>query len=128
MSDVFLNVVPIFVPPLRERQEDIALLADHFMAIMAAEYGRRPKRLASEASARLQHYNWPGNVRELHNVIERATILARITQRTRSDIEKLFPQDVGAPDTKSPARLARSSFVSPRSGKNRSGSTPRQLA
>jgi two-component system, NtrC family, nitrogen regulation response regulator NtrX len=63
-----LNVIPIFVPPLRDRAEDIPLLADHFMAMMAAEYGRRPKRLAPEAVARLQQYSWPGNVRELRNV------------------------------------------------------------
>src|SRR5512134_3029676 len=65
-----LNVIPIFVPPLRDRESDIPLLAEHFMALMAAEYGRRPKRLAPEASARLQHYQWPGNVRELRNVME----------------------------------------------------------
>ena len=51
-----LNVIPIFVPPLRDRQDDIPLLADHFMALMAAEYGRRPKRLAPEAAGRLQQY------------------------------------------------------------------------
>ena len=63
-----LNVIPIFVPPLRDRAEDIPLLAEHFMALMAAEYGRRPKRFAPEAMARLQHYAWPGNVRELRNI------------------------------------------------------------
>ena len=67
-----LNVIPIFVPPLRDRQQDIPMLAEHFMALLAAEYGRRPKRLAPEAAARLQQYAWPGNVRELRNVIERA--------------------------------------------------------
>src|SRR5712675_3659528 len=65
-----LNVIPIFVPPLRERQEDIPLLADHFMAEFAREYGRRPKNFDSGAVAMLQHYAWPGNVRELRNVIE----------------------------------------------------------
>jgi two-component system nitrogen regulation response regulator NtrX len=70
-----LNVIPIFVPPLRDRAEDIPLLADHFMALMAAEYGRRPKRLAPEAVARLQSYSWPGNVRELRNTIERLIIM-----------------------------------------------------
>ena len=63
-----LNVIPIFVPPLRDRQQDIPMLAEHFMALLAAEYGRRPKRLAPEAAARLQQYGWPGNVRELRNV------------------------------------------------------------
>jgi two-component system, NtrC family, nitrogen regulation response regulator NtrX len=56
-----LNVIPIFVPPLHDRQDDIPLLAEHFMALMAAEYGRRPKRLAPEAIGRLQQYVWPGN-------------------------------------------------------------------
>src|ERR1700741_206581 len=70
-----LNVVPIFVPSLRDRQHDIPMLAEHFMALLAAEYGRRPKRLAPEAAARLQQYAWPGNVRELRNVIERVIIM-----------------------------------------------------
>ena len=63
-----LNVVPIFVPPLRERQDDIPLLADHFMAMLAREYGRRPKTFEADAMAALQRYAWPGNVRELRNV------------------------------------------------------------
>jgi two-component system nitrogen regulation response regulator NtrX len=59
-----LNVIPIFVPPLRERQQDIPLLAEHFIALLAAEDRKRPKRLAPEAAARLQQYSWPGNVIE----------------------------------------------------------------
>jgi two-component system nitrogen regulation response regulator NtrX len=70
-----LNVVPIFVPPLRDRAEDIPRLAEHFMATLAAEYGRRVKRFTPDAIARLQHYPWPGNVRELHNVVERLLIM-----------------------------------------------------
>ena len=70
-----LNVVPVFVPPLRDRREDIPLLADHFMAEFAREYGRRPKRFDNAALAVLQHYLWPGNVRELRNVIERLMIM-----------------------------------------------------
>src|SRR5215469_11925449 len=70
-----LNVIPIFVPPLRERQEDIPLLADHFMAELAQEYGRRLKRLDVGAIRTLQRYAWPGNVRELRNVIERLMIM-----------------------------------------------------
>src|SRR5262249_56369541 len=60
-----LNVIPIFVPPLRDRQEDIALLADHFMAELAREYGRRVKSLEPGALVALQQYHWPGNVRDL---------------------------------------------------------------
>jgi two-component system nitrogen regulation response regulator NtrX len=76
-EDLFfrLNVIPIFVPALRDREADIALLADHFMAELAREYGRRPKRLDPGAAAGLRGYRWPGNVRELHNVIERLMIM-----------------------------------------------------
>jgi two-component system nitrogen regulation response regulator NtrX len=71
-----LNVIPIFVPPLRDRDADVPLLADHFMAEMAREYGRRLKKLDAQAAARLRAYHWPGNVRELRNVIERLIIMA----------------------------------------------------
>jgi two-component system nitrogen regulation response regulator NtrX len=81
-----LNVIPIFVPALRDRQHDIPMLAEHFMAILAAEYGRRPKRLASEAAARLQQYAWPGNVRELRNVIERVIIMVNDDTITAQDL------------------------------------------
>src|SRR5216117_1150073 len=70
-----LNVIPIFVPALRDRQEDIPLLADHFMAGFAKEYGRRVKTFDPSAVAVLQQYAWPGNVRELRNVIERLMIM-----------------------------------------------------
>src|SRR5215208_1511120 len=79
-----LNVVPISVPPLRERQEDIPLLADHFMAMLARGYGRRPKTFEADAVLALQRYLWPGNVRELRNVIERVMIMVpgeRVTSR-----------------------------------------------
>jgi two-component system nitrogen regulation response regulator NtrX len=70
-----LNVIPIFVPPLRDRESDVMLLADHFIAELGKEYGRRPKRVDSGAAAGLRAYRWPGNVRELHNVIERLMIM-----------------------------------------------------
>jgi two-component system nitrogen regulation response regulator NtrX len=70
-----LSVIPIFVPPLRDRQTDIPLLADHFMAGFVTEYGRRLKRLSAAAKTVLQHYSWPGNVRELKNVMERLVIM-----------------------------------------------------
>jgi two-component system nitrogen regulation response regulator NtrX len=99
-----LNVIPIFVPPLRDRPEDIPLLADHFMAVMAAEYGRRPKRLAPEAVARLQQYQWPGNVRELRNTIERLIIMVAGDTITAQDLAFLGRDEgggsaVGATDT-----------------------------
>jgi two-component system, NtrC family, nitrogen regulation response regulator NtrX len=70
-----LNVIPIFVPPLRDRDIDIPLLAEHFVAELSREYGRRPKRLDAAAISGLRAYRWPGNVRELRNVIERLMIM-----------------------------------------------------
>src|SRR4051812_42430152 len=84
-----LNVIPIFVPPLRERQEDIPVLADHFMAELAQEYGRRLKRVDPGAIRTLQRYNWPGNVRELRNVIERLMIMVPGDTITTSDLNFL---------------------------------------
>ena len=76
-EDLFyrLNVVPFFVPPLRERLEDIPLLADHFLREFTTAYGRKPKELTPEAYQALSEYHWPGNVRELRNIIERIVIL-----------------------------------------------------
>ena len=70
-----LNVIPVYVPPLRDRDADIPVLADHFMAELAREYGRRPKRFDVGAATGLRSYAWPGNVRELRNVIERLIIM-----------------------------------------------------
>ena len=70
-----LNVIPISVPPLRTRDSDIPLLAEHFMQELAREYGRRPKRFDAGALTGLRSYPWPGNVRELRNVIERLIIM-----------------------------------------------------
>jgi two-component system nitrogen regulation response regulator NtrX len=81
-----LNVIPIFVPPLRDRQEDIPLLADHFMANLAREYGRRVKRFDTGARAVMQQYPWPGNVRELRNVIERLMIMVPGDSISTSDL------------------------------------------
>jgi two-component system nitrogen regulation response regulator NtrX len=92
-----LNVIPIFVPALRDRQQDIPLLAEHFTALLAAEYGRRPKRLAPEAAARLQQYGWPGNVRELRNVIERVIIMVGGDTITAQDLGFLGRD--GVPET-----------------------------
>ncbi|HEY1340726.1 MAG TPA: sigma-54 dependent transcriptional regulator [Bryobacteraceae bacterium] len=76
-EDLFyrLNVIPFFVPPLRDRREDIPLLADHFLREFTTAYGRKPKELTTEAYRILTEYPWPGNVRELKNLIERIVIL-----------------------------------------------------
>ncbi|MBM4320503.1 MAG: sigma-54-dependent Fis family transcriptional regulator, partial [Deltaproteobacteria bacterium] len=72
-----LNVFPILLPPLRERREDIPLLADHFLERFSCQLGREVLALCPEAMQALLAYSWPGNVRELENLIERAVILAR---------------------------------------------------
>jgi two-component system nitrogen regulation response regulator NtrX len=76
-EDLFyrLNVIPFTVPPLRDRAEDIPLLAAHFLREFARAYGRRPKELAPDALAMMAAYSWPGNVRELRNLMERIVIL-----------------------------------------------------
>jgi two-component system nitrogen regulation response regulator NtrX len=81
-----LNVIPIFVPPLRERAEDIPLLVEHFIADFALEYGRSAKTISPGALARLKTYRWPGNVRELRNVIERVVIMAPGEEITERDL------------------------------------------
>ena len=78
-SDLYyrLNVIAIDIPPLRERREDIPLLAESFLAEIALKRDEPKKNLSLEAAEELQAYSWPGNVRELENAIERAVILAR---------------------------------------------------
>jgi transcriptional regulator with PAS, ATPase and Fis domain len=77
-SDLYyrLNVISIDIPPLRDRREDIPVLAESFLTEIARKRGEEPKTLSPEAAQRLQDYMWPGNVRELENAIERAVILA----------------------------------------------------
>jgi Nif-specific regulatory protein len=71
-----LNVVRLTLPPLRDRKEDIPLLAEHFLAKEAGAAGRAPKRLAEDALALLLRYHWPGNVRELENEIKKLTVFS----------------------------------------------------
>ena len=82
-EDLFyrLNVIPFFVPPLRERKEDIPMLARHFLKEFAAAYGRRSREITDDAIETLTRYSWPGNVRELRNVIERIVIMNPTTGR-----------------------------------------------
>jgi len=76
-KDLFfrLNVVPVYLPPLRERREDILLLASHFIQLFNKELNKNIRGFSPTARARLLEYEWPGNVRELRNVIERAIIV-----------------------------------------------------
>ena len=77
------------VPPLRERREDIALLADAFLAELAGRFGKPVRRIAAATYRRLEEYDWPGNVRELRNVIERAVLLERGGELSPASL--LFP-------------------------------------
>jgi two-component system nitrogen regulation response regulator NtrX len=82
-EDLFyrLNVIPFFVPPLRDRKEDIPLLVKEFLAEFGAQYGRPRVDITEEALAALKQYHWPGNVRELRNLVERVVILNPRAQR-----------------------------------------------
>lgn len=70
-----LNVIPLVIPPLREKKEDIPALIEYFLEYFAVEYGQKPKKITPEAMKKLEEYEWPGNVRELRNVIERLVIM-----------------------------------------------------
>jgi len=90
-EDLFfrLNVIPVTVPPLRDRREDIAPLARHFATEFTGEYGRAPLEFSTGAVRAMASYAWPGNVRELRNVIERLVIMA---QGNRIDGKGLPPE------------------------------------
>jgi two-component system nitrogen regulation response regulator NtrX len=87
-----LNVVPIHVSPIRERREDIPLLAQYFAATLSAREGIPPRTLTADALERLQSLDWPGNVRELRNTVERLLILAPEQQISARDIDRLAGQ------------------------------------
>jgi DNA-binding NtrC family response regulator len=84
-----LNVIPIELPPLRERREDIPVLIDHFVEKHRQRTGKRIDRVDDEAAQALQRYDWPGNVRELENTIERAVVLATTPVLTTTTISLL---------------------------------------
>jgi two-component system nitrogen regulation response regulator NtrX len=88
-EDLFhrLNVIPLHVPPLRERREDIPLLVHHFAVQMVGESALVPKRFAQEAVELMEHLEWSGNVRELRNSVERLLILAPGPTITGRDVE-----------------------------------------
>jgi Nif-specific regulatory protein len=81
-----LQVVEIQAPPLRDRKEDIPLLAEHFLRRFIADVGRRVKGFTAAAFEKMQDYNWPGNVRELRNVVERAVALGTGSMLDSHDI------------------------------------------
>jgi two-component system nitrogen regulation response regulator NtrX len=87
-----LNVVPIHVPPIRERREDIPMLAQYFAATLSAREGIQPHSFTADALERLSSLDWPGNVRELRNTVERLLILAPESQISARDIDRLAGQ------------------------------------
>jgi two-component system nitrogen regulation response regulator NtrX len=89
-----LNVIPLHIPPLRERADDIAPLAKHFAVRQAARLAR-PVELDAGALQLLQSYSWPGNVRELANVVERLAILSTGERISADDVARVMPQDGG---------------------------------
>jgi DNA-binding NtrC family response regulator len=87
-----LNVVHVQVPPLRERGEDITLLAEHFLRRYAAETNKKIDSIQREANEAMKSYDWPGNVRELENVIERAVVIGKGRQIQLRDIPFINPK------------------------------------
>ena len=81
-----LNVIPIVVPPLRERKDDIPALVEYFIEYFASEYGQRPKKITTEGLKTFQDYDWPGNIRELRNMIERLVIMTPSNTITPKDL------------------------------------------
>ena len=82
-----LNVIPLYVPHLRERLEDLPLLVSHFLELFSREHGQKPKQVTTEAIKQLQQYSWPGNVRELKNLVERLVIMVPSHQISREAVE-----------------------------------------
>ncbi len=97
-EDLFyrLNVVPIHVPPLRERREDVEELVAHFIDQLRGRAGIVAKPFSAEAIRRLAARSWPGNVRELRNAVERLLILSRGRTVSSSDVERLLPRQAGS--------------------------------
>ncbi len=93
-EDLFyrLNVVPVSIPALRERRDDIPSLIDHFFARYANEQGVAPPHVSAEAMTALQAYEWPGNVRQLRNVVERTVIMAPREKLARIEVDMLPPE------------------------------------
>ena len=98
-SDLYyrLNVIPIDVPPLRVRGNDVVLLAEHFLRRFAAETRASKKKLSAGAATKLKSYHWPGNVRELRNVIERLAILLPHDTIAVEDVQLGSPESGAAP-------------------------------
>jgi len=105
-----LNVFPIFVPPLRNRKEDIPSIAGHFVEEICAEQGKERKAFSAEAMQRLLSHSWPGNVRELRNVVERLVILS-LGQRIEDEtVRQVLAVDLQSAETQIPQALDEENF------------------
>ena len=93
-----LQVIPIRTPPLRERREDIPLLADHFLERFSRQMGKRVVKISEEAMSLLRDFSWPGNVRQLENVIERAVAL----ETTEAVLPERLPDPIRRPSRSGP--------------------------
>ena len=100
-EDLFyrLNVIPLHVPPVRERKEDMPFLVEHFLMEFSREYGIKPKKIAEDVIKVFQEYNWPGNVRELKNIVERLMIMTKSPVIVISDIPKSLKSDISHQDS-----------------------------
>ena len=98
-----LNVISIEVPPLRERGDDVRLLAEHFLAHFSRRLGKPVRRMAPEFERFVMSYQWPGNVRELENLMERAVILSESETLGAESIEEVAPRAAPAPGHAAPA-------------------------
>ncbi len=108
-----LNVVPVRLPPLSERREDVAELARYYLARYAAERRLPTPILSDDALAALQTYDWPGNVRQLRNVIERTMILAPVDRMAQIDIDMLPSEITAEPSRLVPGQAVRSIMGTP---------------
>lgn len=108
-----LNVVPVRLPSLAERREDIPHLAEYFLARLAAERRVKTPSISDEAVAALQAYGWPGNVRQLRNIVERTLILAPSNATEQIDLEQLPPELTAEPARLLPDQAARSIMGTP---------------
>ncbi|HMI53880.1 MAG TPA: sigma-54 dependent transcriptional regulator [Candidatus Saccharimonadales bacterium] len=91
-----IYVFPLLLPPLRERPEDFAALAEHFARQVAAQNNWKEKVFSADAIAELQRYSWPGNVRELRNIVERLILLSTVDSITGADVRLVLPENSAA--------------------------------
>jgi two-component system response regulator PilR (NtrC family) len=92
-----INVIPLAIPPLRERRDDIAYLVRHFLKKVSHEQGLPPKKISTEAMRLLESHPWPGNVRELENLIERTVALEPSDVITSGSLPEVFLHPAGVP-------------------------------